>query len=703
MLTKYILTIGSRSYDVPDECLANWDDISFSLRRTDYSGVMRSYSTEFVFVGVIRERLLSEYLVNGFKSSASIAAYTLTNTHEWEKQHEAELDFSTVEDEGGKLTMNAIDNTLAAKLKSKKGQKYEFLVSEFGAIPVTIQRMAFANSAKYRLPNTAMSAGIVDARLDEGGSSVISTDYIEPKDESSGYDGTAVNRFFAMVNLPGVDLRVFVTGMVRCWLNNSYHMDLDPSGSNNVAHMELGYYDEDLTRYVSWSRLFDNDITHKRFHGINKEMWIGRINHTNYLTLDALKTAAASHAYGLEPGMFGVVGSSSWPNEAYWTDNVIYEYSGFGRWVNKGMPGMYYQDRNVSGSATLPHLATTHYPMLWLDYDMELTGGVMSITWTDPARQSYAYNGIRPIELLRAIVAGISPGSSVSIAEDENGRLANTLFFPAEALRKMAGAKVYSTFQQFCDWMGAVFGYTYRIVGNEVQFVHRSAVFSSENVKDIENVRDVKYSVNDSIIYSEVDAGYSKKEYGEINGRLETNFTNYYSTGYSSTDKKLSLISKYRSDAYGIEFTLRKGEKQSDTTDDKNDEDVFFAFVVDKNGSMDYTPENNAVFSPESCVLRNAGYIAAMGNGAAVTLEMTSSDGNNALDDVLIPEGAALFTAGELEFTTDDMDVPEDMNGLVSLTDGGFSYTGFILEAKCRYGRRNGMDYTLIVKTITKI
>jgi hypothetical protein len=118
MLTKYILTIGSRSYDVPDECLANWDDISFSLRRTDYSGVMRSYSTEFVFVGVIRERLLSEYLVNGFKSSASIAAYTLTNTHEWEKQHEAELDFSTVEDEGGKLTMNAIDNSLAAKLKS---------------------------------------------------------------------------------------------------------------------------------------------------------------------------------------------------------------------------------------------------------------------------------------------------------------------------------------------------------------------------------------------------------------------------------------------------------------------------------------------------------------------------------------------------------------------------------------------------------
>ena len=115
MLTKYILTIGSRSYDVPDECLANWDDISFSLRRTDYSGVMRSYSTEFVFVGVIRERLLSEYYTNGFKSSASIAVHALTNTHGWEQLFEAPLDFSTIQDEDRKLTMNAIDNSLACQ------------------------------------------------------------------------------------------------------------------------------------------------------------------------------------------------------------------------------------------------------------------------------------------------------------------------------------------------------------------------------------------------------------------------------------------------------------------------------------------------------------------------------------------------------------------------------------------------------------
>lgn len=701
MLTKYILTIGSRSYDVPDECLANWDDISFSLRRTDYSGVMRSYSTEFVFVGAIRERLLSEYYTNGFKSSASIAVHALTNTHGWEQLYEAPLDFSTIQDEDRKLTMNAIDNSIASLIKSKKGQKYQFPVTGFMVTPIMFERMAFANSASFYMPNTAMTAGIVDARLDEGASTIISTEYIEPKDESSGYDGTAINRFFAEVNKPGAELRVYVSGIVRCWLNNSYHMDLDPSGSNNVAHMELGYYDEDLTSYVSWARLFDNDITHKRFHGINKEMWIGRINHTNYLTLDALKAAAATHAYGLEPGMFGVVGNATYPNESYWTDNVVYEYSGLGRWVNKGMPGGYYQDRAVSGSSTLANLATTHYPMLWLDYDMDFRDGLMDITWTDPARQGYAYYGIRPVDLLKEIVSSISPSATASIADDDAGLLQRTYIFPAEALRKMEGANVYTTFQQFADWMEAVFGYTYRIVGDEVQFVHRSEVFPDGPVKEIAEARELKYSVNDDLIYTEVDAGYAKKEYGEINGRLEKNFTNYYSTGYTLTDKKLSLISKYRADSYGIEFTLRKGEKQSGTTDDKNDEDVFFVCADLEGSTMRYAPSKNVAYAPDQCARNNRGIISAMGNGKDVTLTMTSSDGDNELEDMVV--GEALFTAGELEFSTDDMIEPEELDGLVSVSDKEMSYTGYIKEAKSRYGRRNGMEYTLIVKEITKI
>ena len=82
MLTKYILTIGSTEHAIPDECLKNWDEVSFSLKRTDYSGVMRSFSTEFVFVGDIKDMLWELYLSDGFNASASVAVYTITDTHE---------------------------------------------------------------------------------------------------------------------------------------------------------------------------------------------------------------------------------------------------------------------------------------------------------------------------------------------------------------------------------------------------------------------------------------------------------------------------------------------------------------------------------------------------------------------------------------------------------------------------------------------
>ena len=165
MLTKYILTIGSTEYEIPDECLKNWDEISFSLKRTDYSGVMRSFSTEFVFVGEIYDLLFAEYLDKGFLASATVAVYTITNRHEWELQHSAALDFSTIEIEDGSLSINAMDNALASLLKSKKSQKYEYPVSDFVVTRVNVSRMELASYATYLFPTTDNPTGFVTALL----------------------------------------------------------------------------------------------------------------------------------------------------------------------------------------------------------------------------------------------------------------------------------------------------------------------------------------------------------------------------------------------------------------------------------------------------------------------------------------------------------------------------------------------------------
>ena len=698
MLTKYKLTIGTAVHEVPDECLANWDEISFSLKRTDYSGVMRSYSTQFVFVGAIRDLLWAEYLANGFLASASIAVHTITNTHEWEQQFEAPLDFSSIEIEDGKLTINAIDNTLAALIKSKKGQKYQFPVSEFDLINVQLGRLSFANSQKYKFPRTNNPSGNVDVRMDDANSVVISTAYVEPADESTGYDGTENNRFFAKINTaPSPIIRIAFEGYVN------YRLDVVRDDS--VATLQLGkWVDGSNPHYQLLSNLCDNDITKELRYGSVRNKWIGKSTHANYVNLDALKAAARSGTdiLGLYPGYFGIVGSNAYPNDSYWTDNVVYEYTG-STWVSKGHPSNYNKYVQVSAYASIGALATNDYPMLRLDESMLIINGTLTMTWSDPAGAERITGCIAPTELLQRIVSSISPTATSSIEEDDAGLLADTYIAPAEALRGIPESRIFTTFQQFADWMEAVFGYTYRIVGNEVQFVHRSAVFDEDNVKVIERFRDVKYSVDDGIIYSEVNAGYSKKEYGEINGRLEKNFTNYYSTGYNATDKKLSLISKYRADSFGIESTIRKGEKENETKDDKSDEEVFFLCAIVESDVLKYKAANNDAYAPDVCVENNAGLIAAMGNGAAVTLEMTSSDGNNELSDIVIPAGTAFFSAGELEFTTDDMVEPAVLDGLVQLDHEGFRYTGFIGEVRARYGRENGFEYKLIVKEITAL
>ena len=728
MLTKYILTIGSTEHVIPDECLKNWDEISFSLKRTDYSGVMRSFSTKFIFVGDIKDLLWDLYLTYGFLASASVAVYTITNTHTWVKQYESALDFSTIEIENEAMSINALDNALASKLKSKKSQKYEYPVSDFAVTRVNMNRILMRNNGLYSFMHTDNPVGNVTTLLNENGSTIISKEYVELSNEVSGSDAIPddlpAQEFFAKVVKSGLSVKLQLKGYVRCYfcpytkesgITLAEHPDVTISYLR-VKTIEAAQGGGNTRTFVG--TLISDDIQHKIIHGSNVNILVNSIKENVYSSLNALKSAAETRfGQNMGPehnGVFGVVGSRDNPCYSdYWQQNEIYEFQN-GQWLYKGHAESYYQDRDISSFGTGGWFGsvTVNVPSghddTYIGLELE-SGGMffqyasMTVDWDDPIKETVSCRGISPQELAQKLVDSIAgEGYTVTIAEDTGGLLANTLIMAGEELRRIANAKIYTTFGNFADWMEAVFGYTYRLVGNELQFVHRSAVFNSTVVKEIENARDIKFEIADDLIYSQVDAGYSKKDYGEIDGRLETNFTNYYTTGYELTDKKCSLISKYRADRYGVEFTIRKGE--SDTKDDKADEDVFFVRYVEASGGVNtYNPSSMSSFAPDVCATNNQAFIAVLGNGNAVTLTMTSSDGNNALADIAIAANTALFSAAELEFSTDDMDLPAELNALVQIDHNGFRFKGFIKEAEARFGRLNGVEYKLIVKDITAI
>lgn len=702
MRTKFHIITGGTSHEVSPTDIRNWSDVKFTLERKDFSGVMRSFSSEFEFVGAAFTLLRDLYLADGFLAAAEIAVSTKNNDWTYTEQFRCPLDFSTVEIENGVMTINSIDNTLAGLIKAQKSTKFQFDIAGLDTTFVEVRRIAIANSQQFAFYSSDTDRQTYP-ELRKGRDAIVTTTYIEPHDETHVEPAES---FFAKVIKIGATMQLHVSGLVRCYFsptkkglsytNNNQLVDIP------ICDVQVRTLEVDQANYVVWTTLFNDDLLHFRDHGMTINALIGGKDIV-FETLDDLKAAAGT----LYNGKFGIVrgdgGTSDPGQQAYWLNNIVYEYQN-GFWINKGAPENYYQDRNVSVNTSLDESRLTEgcYVQLWCTEKLKFMYASMGMTWNDPVSEPVVCRAVSPMTLATKIVQAISPTASVTIAEDDNGRLAKTYLVAGEVLRGISTAKVYTTFQQFADWLEAVFGYTYRINGNAVEFAHRSAIFGTDVVKVIGNASEVKYAVQKDLIYAEVQAGYGKKEYGEINGRFEKNFTNYYTTSYNATDKKLQLISKYRADVYGVEFTVRKGE--SETKDDKADEDIFALICVSVQGSE--FPAYlcaNTVFNPSYCVANNAAFIAVFGNGKAVTLTMTSSDGDNELVDVPISAGTALFTAGELEFTTDDMDLPDDWDGLIQIDHDDYRYRGYISKAEANYGRQSGMEYKLIVKDITKL
>ena len=64
MKQKFILTINGKENELTSDCIANWDEVMCTYKRTDFSGVVvRSISSKFQFAKeASREMLLSAFL-----------------------------------------------------------------------------------------------------------------------------------------------------------------------------------------------------------------------------------------------------------------------------------------------------------------------------------------------------------------------------------------------------------------------------------------------------------------------------------------------------------------------------------------------------------------------------------------------------------------------------------------------------------------
>lgn len=326
-------------------------------------------------------------------------------------------------------------------------------------------------------------------------------------------------------------------------------------------------------------------------------------------------------------------------------------------------------------------------------------------------------NVIKPTVLLNRLLKSINGGKDGIVGEIESGvdsRLDSAMIVPAESVRGMEGAKIYTSYTKFSNWMKAVFGFVPVVGENKVTFVHRDSLFQDKEAKDLQDsTSGLEYNVNAGLVYSGVKVGYDKQDYGSVNGRDEFRFTNEYTTGVTLTDNVLELVSPYRADAYGMEFLVAK--RGEDTTDSDSDNDVFFVGVALEEGKYKlirsgYTISGvispstmfNAMYSQRFMIESNARYIAAF----AGALEFASSDGNSDVtingvsekSDIVL--GNKLFTVGELSVETGDLETPSDLSGYITVRSNGKTYKGYVKSASYNYGRPEAVKYILIVKDV---
>lgn len=323
---------------------------------------------------------------------------------------------------------------------------------------------------------------------------------------------------------------------------------------------------------------------------------------------------------------------------------------------------------------------------------------------------------IRPSVLLTRLLRSITGDNSVigEITNTTDARLDKTVIAPAESIREIPNAKIYTSYTKFANWMSSVFGFVPVIGDNKVTFVHRDALFQDKQVKDLkDDTVDLNYNVSSSMIYSRLKVGYDKQDYDSVNGRDEFHFTNEYTTGITLTENAKELISPYRADAYGIEFLAAK--RGEDTTDNDSDSDIFFVGASLEGGKYKlvrsgYTISGvispstmfNAMYSQRYMIEANARYLAAF----AEQLSFTSSDGNSDVEINGVREtndialGNRLFTVGELSVETGDQGTPSDLSGYIRIEKNGNVYKGFVKSVSYNHGKAKPVKYSLIVKSV---
>lgn len=232
-----------------------------------------------------------------------------------------------------------------------------------------------------------------------------------------------------------------------------------------------------------------------------------------------------------------------------------------------------------------------------------------------------------------------------------------------DALRGLDGALIKTSLQDFYKSYNTIHSAGMGAILGKLKFEKKVNCIDYSSPIQLGECKGLKVSVDKDYCFSTIKIGCPEQDYDDVNGKQEFNNTHTYTTPNTSEGKELDLVSVYRFDCYGAEFTRLNFDGKT-TTDSDSDNDVWViainpvpindpvegvVYELDRSlnpyatGLLEPATVFNLALSPKQCLFRNGPYIrSCFYKQDAEYLRFQTTEKNSSLE--VAPPGGPVIT-----------------------------------------------------------
>lgn len=395
---------------------------------------------------------------------------------------------------------------------------------------------------------------------------------------------------------------------------------------------------------------------------------------------------------------------------------------------------LYNRKHNFKGSLTFTAPANAKFVLymsaepagnrdfIFFTYDND---GTFSISYTY-THHSTTIKALRPLYVFQQLINKMSDGAYTPQSTFLQS-IQDVVVTCGDAIRGLSGAKIKTSLRDFFTSYNSDFGIGMGMIGDILRIEEKGFWVQYTDFIDLGEVKNMKVTPANDLLINNIKIGTPNQSYDDVNGKQEFNTTHEYSAPITRIAKDLNLVSVYRKDCYGIEFTRLNLDGKT-TTDNDSDNDVFMIHIED-NQQVDglyhldrslntsatglLTPSTvfNLYLTPARALRRNGSYIRSLFYKLEHKyLKFQTTDKNDQVacggiierDDIEVASlDPALFGCNYLEFETK---VPLDYLELLKAnplkafagTWAGFTFFGIPDKVSVQPGDNGSQTFKLL-------